>query len=75
MDYSVRFREVSTDHWHDIDGVIADGFLDDHAIRYFILSDNTRVEISVSRMIFQFSPGRQKVIAANIRSSKSTDKG
>lgn len=60
MEYTVKYKRFL--FWKKIERIVADGYVEDRNVRFFILKDNTRIEISADNTIFIFSPKREEVI-------------
>jgi hypothetical protein len=72
MTYIVKYKKIGSFFWQSIKNVKGDGFIEGgftagpnnqaigatKDIRWFVLDDETRIEIPVSGLIFKFSPGR-----------------
>lgn len=70
--YTVKYKRPGWTFWRRIKGVKGDGILfggpgnQAVASRYFILSDDSRIELPIS-MMFQFDRYRCRMIEENIR--------
>jgi len=64
MNYSVKYKTKNSFFWHVLKEVKGDGVMQDSpiAFRYFILADESRVEIPMQDTIFQFSKERHYLI-------------
>lgn len=60
MEYTVKYKRFL--FWKKIESIVADGYVEDRNVRFFILKDNTRIEISADNTIFIFSPKREEAI-------------
>lgn len=60
MKYKVKYKRWL--FWRTLE-VVGDGYVEDRNVRFFILEDNTRVEIPANNIIFIFSPTREKAIS------------
>ena len=60
MTYKVRYRRVGGFFWKKINKVTGDGFIEGmpDLIRYFILEDNSRIEVPAANTVFIFSKER-----------------
>jgi hypothetical protein len=62
MTYTVWYKSIGQIFWHRLLNVRGDGFVETNAARWFILDDETRIEISCNNMIFKFSKDRWMMI-------------
>ncbi len=61
--YTVKYRKLGfLKRWRKISEVKADGRMEDNLSRFFVLRDETRIEIPVSDVIFTFSAERADLI-------------
>ena len=60
MFYTVKYRRGLL--WKTLKQVVADGFVDDKFVRFFILKDGRRIEIDCNNTIFIFSKERNENI-------------
>jgi hypothetical protein len=58
--YTVRIK--SRGGHFSIKNVIADGYIDDRNVRFFIQSDDTRTEVDMNQAVVVFGPERAKMI-------------
>ena len=54
--YIVKYKKRFL--WHKIKGIKGDGLIENGLSRFFILEDETRIEIPCQNMIFKFSKER-----------------
>ncbi len=77
MNYTVCYKKLDSFFWSKIKKVKGDGFVETKNTRWFILEDETRVEISCENMIFKFSNERfmslKKEMEKTIGSKISTE--
>lgn len=71
MTYTVRYRRPGQWFWRRLKGVKGDGILFGQGggvapMRYFILADDSRIELPMS-MMFLFDSGRCRMIEEEIR--------
>jgi hypothetical protein len=68
MDYTVKYKHKCSFFWHTIKNCKGDGIMADvnYPMRYFILSDESRIEIPLVDMIFEFSKERYYLIKENM---------
>lgn len=64
--YTVSYRKIGAWRWQVLERVKGDGYVQDSARlqRFFILEDETRVEIPVPGVEFEFCRGRYESILA-----------
>jgi len=67
----VKHKRASQFFWKILENVKADGLIEQGRIRYFILEDETYIEMSTKGMQFVFSPERSDIIAANAKAVKA----
>ena len=64
--YSVRYGAYKANpkkiNWTVFDDVVADGVIESVRYRWFIFSNDIRVEVPMDSMVFSFSAERQKSI-------------
>jgi len=48
--------------WKSIKNVVADGYIDDKDVRYFVLEDKSIIEMGVSGVVFKFPPERDELV-------------
>ena len=65
MDYSVNVLFLVNGKEVVYKNVVADGIIDGHKHRYLILGDNTRLEIPMEGVVFEFDDRRAKSIEVN----------
>lgn len=65
--YTVQYKKAGSLFWHTIKNVKGDGYLEGQPVRYFILADETRIEVDVRGLVFQFSKGRHFSILERMR--------
>lgn len=59
MTYTVNFKKTgSLNLWRKLKKVKGDGIVENGLSRFFILEDETRIEIPMQNMIFKFSKER-----------------
>ena len=58
MLYSVKYKRTGSFFWKSIKKIKGDGVIESIAHRFFILDDETRVEIPMKNMIFKFDHNR-----------------
>ena len=58
MNYQVKYKPVHSLFWKSISKVKGDGILEETGQRFFILEDETRVELPTANMLFRFSKER-----------------
>ena len=57
--YTVKYKHNKSFFWSKLKNVKGDGFVEgNRSIRFFILEDESRVEICTDNMIFKFDNGR-----------------
>jgi len=56
--YTVWYKKIDKLRWSKIKNVKGDGFLENAPVRFFMLEDETRLEIPVLGTIFKFSNER-----------------
>jgi len=57
--YEVSYKKIGCfRRWHKIRELKGDGLLENGLARFFILEDNTRIEIPIANIIFKFSKER-----------------
>lgn len=65
--YTVKYKKIGSFFWKKLKSVKGDGFVENgynvaigttKNIRWFVLKDETRIEIPCEKMIFKFSPNR-----------------
>lgn len=69
--YSVEYKQPGDFFWKELPGIKGDGIMFAESgqvvpMRYFILVDETRVEIPMT-MMFRFDPGRFRAIENSVR--------
>lgn len=64
MKYTAKYKKGL--FWRKIEDVIADGYVEDRNVRFFILEDKSRIEISSRGVIFEFPPQRERLIQENL---------
>ena len=61
--YEVSYKKIGfLKRWRKLEGVKGDGLLENGLARYFILDDETRVEVPVGNVMFKFSKERFYVV-------------
>lgn len=58
MNYTVKYRKTGSMFFKFLKSVKGDGFVDNKNIRFFILDDDSRIEISTDNMEFVFCRNR-----------------
>ena len=58
MSYSVYYKPITSIFWRKIKHVKGDGFVENKNTRWFILSDETRIEVPCDGVVFKFSKER-----------------
>jgi hypothetical protein len=58
--YNVKYKRGL--FWKTVKGIVADGFIEEFAIRFFILKDGRRVEVPTEGTVFMFSKERDEII-------------
>ena len=68
MLYTVNYKRERDWTWTKLSKVIGDGIMEDSKTptRYFILEDNSRIEIPIEGTEFRFSPERFLLIKQNM---------
>jgi hypothetical protein len=68
MNYTVKYKSKNSWFWKVIKNVKGDGIIQDFPIpfRYFILNDETRIEIPMDGTIFNFGKERHYLIKENM---------
>ena len=68
MVYTVTYKKKEQWFWRKLTKVQGDGIMDDSKTptRYFILEDNSRIEIPIEGTEFKFSPERFLLIKQNM---------
>lgn len=69
--YSVEYKQPGAWFWHELSNVKADGIMWGESkqvvpVRYFILTDDSRIELPMT-LIIRFDPGRCRAIEEDIR--------
>jgi len=72
MTYTVSYKREKNLRFKKIKNVVGDGIMEDSKVptRFFILKDNTRIEIPVVGTEFMFSPERYDIIKKNMEDLK-----
>ena len=75
MTYTVKFKTEKNWFWRTLKKVKGDGIMSDSpvATRFFILGDDSRIEIPVSGTIFKFSKERFLMIKKNMENESNQD--
>ena len=60
MTYTVKYKREF--FWKKIKNVVADGYVENRNVRFFILRDKSMIEISAYNTIFIFPPEREALI-------------
>ena len=60
MIYTIKYKRGFL--WRTLNNVVADGYFQDVRARYFVLDDDSVIEIPVKGTIFYFSPERAKFV-------------
>jgi hypothetical protein len=82
--YEVRYKKVNSIFWKNLRKVIGDGFVENQVdvnnkivstkdIRWFILEDETRIEIPCQNIIFKFSNNRFYAIKDRMEQDSGLD--
>lgn len=58
MIYEVKFKKIYWPFWSTLKRVKGDGFVDNKEIRFFLLEDESRIEVHCKDMIFKFNEKR-----------------
>lgn len=58
MTYTVKYKKLNTFFWNKLKKVKGDGLLETKTHRFFILEDESRVEIPLENVIFTFDQNR-----------------
>lgn len=68
MNYKVKYKSKNAFFWKVLKNVKGDGVMSDsnYPMRYFILADESRIEIPMVDMIFEFSKERHYLIKENM---------
>ena len=71
LTYTVKYKKVGAWFWRKLKHVEGDGINESargQAVpsRFFVLSDKTRIELSIPGMMFKFDSKRHEVIAASM---------
>lgn len=71
MMYSVKYKHPDWWFWKELQGIKGDGIMFGESgqvvpMRFFILVDETRVELPMT-MMFRFDPGRFRAIENSVR--------
>lgn len=68
MNYKVKYKSKNSLFWTTLKEVRGDGVMQDSpiAFRYFILADESRVEVPMDGTIFTFSKERHFLIKENM---------
>jgi hypothetical protein len=76
MTYTVFYKPVGNRWWKKIEKVIGDGMINETKtdIRFFILEDNSRIEIPCKGIMFKFGPDRLASIRAASNIGKDSPK-
>jgi hypothetical protein len=69
MKYTVKYKTGW--FWKSIRNVVADGYIDDRNIRFFVLEDKTMIEISAEKVMFKFPPERDELVKKASRNEKT----
>jgi len=75
MLYNAYYKRQNQFFWRILKNVKADGFIPESPnVRFFILSDDTRIEISSMNYCFKFKKDRTNaIIALNNKEEQETD--
>ena len=75
MTYTVSFKTDKRWFWSELKNVKGDGIMPDSATptRFFILEDESRIEIPIVGTIFKFSNGRFLMIKKNMEREAKQD--
>ncbi len=75
MTYTVKFKTEKNWFWRTLNKVKGDGIMSDSpvATRFFILEDESRIEIPVAGTIFNFSGERFLMIKQNMEREANQD--
>ena len=70
MKYTVKYKRWL--FWKTIKNVVADGYIEDKNVRFFILEDGSSVEMDMTKIILTFSKEREDVIKLNNQQNGKT---
>ena len=71
--YAVKYKKTNGSFWHKIKKVKGDGIVENGISRFFILEDESRVEIPCQNTIFKFSKERFYVIKERMSNEAGQD--
>lgn len=66
MVYTAYYKKITEIFWKKLKNVKGDGILQESNSRFFILSDETRIEICTQGMMFKFDSNRFMSIKKNM---------
>lgn len=66
MNYTIKYKLEKSWFWKTIKNVKGDGILSESNARWFILDDESRIEIPIQGTIFEFSKERHYLIKENM---------
>jgi hypothetical protein len=73
MTYTVKYKLFRMWRWRKLRGVVADGI--EGGARWFVLDDDSRIEIPTEDTRFWFSRERMDVIKANLAKARDDAHG
>jgi len=75
MSYTVKYKTAKDWFWKKLKNVKGDGIMSDTPVptRFFILEDESRVEIPITGTIFTFSQGRFLMIKQTMEKEANQD--
>ena len=75
MTYTVKFKTEKDWFWKTLNKVKGDGIMPDSSVstRFFILEDESRIEIPITGTLFKFSNERFLMIKQNMEKEANQD--
>lgn len=61
--YNIKYKRIL--FWRTIKNVVADGYMENREVRYFMLEDRSVIEIGTRGVMFKFPPERQELVEKN----------
>ena len=71
--YTVKFKKYNSPFWKKIEKVKGDGLTENGMSRFFILENETRIEIPCQNIIFEFSKERYFLIKERMENEAGQD--
>lgn len=72
MDYKVKYKKIGQLWWKTLSHVKGDGFIPDNKARYFIMADESRMEIPTENTVFVFDSARSAAIKISTEVPKTS---